>query len=120
MSLGVFLVFDWGVFELGRRNREQIGWLGDRHGGDLGTDLFGEENGLLDGFGGEIRPVSWDQDVLEHYSFLLSVFPSDDPQRRVGPRPAGTVAVRSASPESAADRAQKRPTRASTPPRSIA
>src|SRR5215831_4072182 len=32
----MFLVFDWGVFEVGRGNGAQIGWLGDRHGGDLG------------------------------------------------------------------------------------
>src|SRR5215472_13145475 len=70
----MFLVFDWGVFELGRGNREEIGWLGDRHGGDLGTDLFGEKNALLDGLGSEIRPISRDQDVLEHYSFLLPLF----------------------------------------------
>ena len=43
--------------------------LGDRHRGNFGTDLFGEKNALLDGLGGEIRPVSRDQDVLEHYSF---------------------------------------------------
>ena len=55
---------------------------------------------------------------FSHHS--LPLFLSDAPQCHVGPRPAGTVAVRSASPESAADRAQKRPTRALTPPRSIA
>src|SRR5215469_10777181 len=65
----MFLVFDWGVFELGRGNREQIGGLGDRHGGNLGTDLLGEEDALLDRFGGEIRPVCRNQDVLEHYRF---------------------------------------------------
>ena len=43
-------------------------WFGDRHGGDLGTDLFGEADGLLDGFGGEIRPVSRDQNIPEQLS----------------------------------------------------
>jgi hypothetical protein len=42
--------------------------LGDRHGGDFGTDLLGEEDALLDGFGGEIRPVGRDQHVLEQCS----------------------------------------------------
>src|SRR6516162_494984 len=70
----MFLVFDWGVFELGRGNREQIGWLGDRHAGDLGTDLLGEEDGLLDGFGGEIRPVSRDQNIPEHRVLLPALF----------------------------------------------
>ena len=41
-------------------------WFGDRHGGDLGTDLLGEEDGLLDGLGGEIRSVSGDQNIPEH------------------------------------------------------
>jgi hypothetical protein len=39
--------------------------FGDRHGGDFGTDLLGEEDALLDGFGSEIRPVGRDQDILE-------------------------------------------------------
>jgi hypothetical protein len=50
----MFLVFDWGVFKLGRGNREKMEWFGDRHGGNLGTGLFGEKNALLDGLGGEI------------------------------------------------------------------
>jgi len=61
--------------------------LGDRHRGNFGTDLFGEKNALLDGLGGEIRPVSRDQDVLEHYSFLLPLFLCDDLWARVCPRP---------------------------------
>jgi hypothetical protein len=32
--------------------------LGDRHSGNLRTDLLGEEDALLDGFGGEVRPIS--------------------------------------------------------------
>jgi len=40
-------------------------WFGDRHGGDLGTDLLGEEDALLDGLGGEVRPIGRDQDVLD-------------------------------------------------------
>src|SRR6516162_7311097 len=73
LSLGVFLVFDWGVFELDLLDREQMERLGDRHGGDLGTDLLGEEDSLLDGFGGEIRPVCRDQDVLEQRVLLRSL-----------------------------------------------
>jgi hypothetical protein len=64
----MLLVFDRGVFELARRDREQMERLGDRHGGNLGADLLGEEDALLDGLGGEIRPVGRDQDVLEQYS----------------------------------------------------
>jgi hypothetical protein len=41
--------------------------FGDRQGGNLGTDLLGEENALLDRFGGEVRPVCGDQDVFEQY-----------------------------------------------------
>jgi hypothetical protein len=78
----MFLVFDWGVFELGRGNREQIGWLGDRHGGDLGTDLLGKEDALLDGLGSEIRPVSRDQDVL---IILVPLVLTDGEEGRVGP-----------------------------------
>src|SRR5215468_6411098 len=74
VSLGVLLVFDRGVFELARGNREKMEWFGDRHGGDLGTNLFGEEDALLDGLGGEIRSVSREQDVLEQYGFLLPLF----------------------------------------------
>jgi hypothetical protein len=29
-------------------------WFGDCYGGNLGSDLLGEENTLLDGLGGEI------------------------------------------------------------------
>jgi len=54
VSLGVFLVFDRGVFELARLDREQMERLGDRYGGNLGTDLLSEEDSLLDGLGGEI------------------------------------------------------------------
>src|SRR5260370_42335297 len=39
--------------------------LSDRHGGDLGTDLFCEANTLLHGLGRAIRPIGRDQDVLE-------------------------------------------------------
>jgi hypothetical protein len=39
-------------------------WFSDRHGSNLGTDLLGEEDALLDGLGGEVRPVGRDQDVL--------------------------------------------------------
>ena len=68
MSLSVLLVFDRGVFELARRDREQMEWLGDRHGGNLGTDLLGEEDALFDSLGGEVRSIGRDQDVLEQYS----------------------------------------------------
>jgi len=54
VSLGVFLVFDRSVFELDLRNRDQLEWFGDRHGGDLSTDLLGEEHALLDRFGGKV------------------------------------------------------------------
>jgi hypothetical protein len=43
----------------------------------LGTDLLGEEDALLDGLGGEVRPVGRDQDVLPirrpdwHYRLVL-------------------------------------------------
>ena len=47
-------------FELDLLDREQLEWFGNRYGGDLGTDLFGEEDALLDGLGGEIRSVSRD------------------------------------------------------------
>src|SRR5215472_15246742 len=53
-------------------------WFGDRHGGDLGTDLLGEEDALLDGFSGEIRPVSRDQNIPEHIGLLLSPLLPDD------------------------------------------
>ena len=56
-------------FELAWRDREQMERLGDRHGGNLGADLLGEENALLDGLGSEIRPVGRDQDVLVHGLF---------------------------------------------------
>jgi hypothetical protein len=39
--------------------------LGDRYGGNLGTDLFSEKDALLDGLGGEVRSIGWDQDVPE-------------------------------------------------------
>src|SRR5215472_5878423 len=47
-------------------------WLGDRHRGDLGTDLLGEEDGLLDRLRSEVRPISRHQDAFEHMasSFL--------------------------------------------------
>jgi hypothetical protein len=68
VSLRMLFIFDRGVFELARRDRDQMERLGDRQGGNLGTDLLGEEDALLDGFGGEVRPVSRDQDVFEQYS----------------------------------------------------
>src|SRR6516162_3991100 len=118
--LGVFPVFDRGVFELARGNREKMEWFGDRHGGNLGTDLLGEEDALLDGFGGEVRPIGRDQDALEHRVLLPAPILSDEVWARVCPWPTGTVVVTSASPESAGDRGRKRPIRASTPPRPIA
>jgi hypothetical protein len=51
-----------------------MAWFGDRHSGNLGTDLFGEEDALLDGFGGEIRPVSRDQNIPEHRVLLTALF----------------------------------------------
>jgi hypothetical protein len=39
-------------------------WLCDRNGSNLGTDLFGEADTLLDGLGGEVRPIGRDQDVV--------------------------------------------------------
>jgi hypothetical protein len=32
-------------------------WFGDRHGGNLGTDLLGKEHALFDGLGDEIRCI---------------------------------------------------------------
>jgi hypothetical protein len=49
-------------------------WLGDRHGGNLGADLLGEEDALLDGLGGELRPIGRDQDVLVQYVSPPGVF----------------------------------------------
>ena len=46
--------------------------FGDRQGGNLGTDLLGEEDRLLDGLGGEIRPIGRNKDVLEQVDLLLS------------------------------------------------
>ena len=40
MGLCIFLVFDWGVFQFARREREHMERLSDRYRGDLGTDLF--------------------------------------------------------------------------------
>src|SRR6516162_7782390 len=92
-------------------------WFGDRHGGDLGTDLFGEEDSLLDGLGGEFRPVSRDQDVLEHYSFPPACAARRSSRRILARK--DRLAVRSASPESAGDRVRRRPNRASTLPKPI-
>jgi hypothetical protein len=44
--------------------------LSDSHSGDLGTDLFGEKDTLLDGLGREVRPIGRDQDVLEQFGLL--------------------------------------------------
>ena len=64
-----------GRIRVGWANREKMEWFGDRHGGDLGTDLLGEEDGLLDGLGGEIRSVSGDQNIPEHeFSSRLCFF----------------------------------------------
>jgi hypothetical protein len=71
VSLRMFLVFDWSVFELARCDREQMERLGDRHGGNVSTDLLGEEDALLDGLGGKIRPIGRDQDVLEQFGSPL-------------------------------------------------
>jgi len=65
MGLCIFLVFDWGVFQFARREREHMERLSDRNSGNLGTDLFGEKDTLLDGLGREVRPIGRDQDVLE-------------------------------------------------------
>jgi hypothetical protein len=48
-----------------RLDREQMEWFRDRHGGNLGTDLFGEKDSLLDRLGGEIRPIGRDKNVPE-------------------------------------------------------
>jgi hypothetical protein len=45
--------------------------LSDSHSGDLGTDLFGEKDTLLDGLGREVRPIGRDQDVLEQFGSPL-------------------------------------------------
>jgi hypothetical protein len=34
--------------------------LGDRNSGNLGTDLFGKKDTLLDGLGREVRPIGRD------------------------------------------------------------
>ncbi len=56
---------DRGVFELAWRDRKQMERLGDRHCGNLGADLLGEEDALLDGLRGEVRPVGRDKDILK-------------------------------------------------------
>jgi hypothetical protein len=53
----MLLIFDRGVFELAWRDRKQMERLNDRHCGDLGADLLGEEEALIDGLRGEVRPV---------------------------------------------------------------
>jgi hypothetical protein len=53
-------------------------WFGDRHSGDLGTDLFGEKNALLDGLGGEIDPSVGTRTFLNIIVFPLPLFLSDD------------------------------------------
>jgi len=58
------LIFDRGVFELAWHDREQMERLGDRHCGNLGADLLGEKDALLDGLRGEVRPVGRDKDIL--------------------------------------------------------
>ena len=45
--------------------------LGNRHGGNLGTDLFRERDTLLDGLGRKVRPIGRDQDVLEQFGSPL-------------------------------------------------
>src|SRR5262249_29629004 len=75
VSLGVFLVFDRGAFELDLLDRDQMERLGGRRNRGFSTDLLCEKNA----FGGELRPVSWDQDVLEHLvssclCFFLTTF----------------------------------------------
>ena len=47
-------------------------WLSNREGGNPCTDLLGKVDSLLDRLAGEIRPVSRDQDILEHIDLLLS------------------------------------------------
>ena len=60
MSLRILLVFDRGVFQFARSEREHMERLGDRNSGNLGTDLFGEKDTLLDGLGREVRPIGRD------------------------------------------------------------
>ena len=89
LSLRMLLVFDWGVFELARGNREKMEWFGDRCSGDLSTDLFGEEDALLDRVDGEIRPVSRERMFLNIKVFLLLLFPFCGPvdgRARSGPQ----------------------------------
>ena len=38
-----------------------------RHSRNLGTDLLGEKDTLLDGLGREVRSIGRDQDVLEQF-----------------------------------------------------
>ncbi len=72
LSLRMLLVFNWGVFELARGNREQMERLSDRNSGNLGTDLFGEKDTLLDGLGREIRPIVAIRMFLNNVGLLRS------------------------------------------------
>ena len=67
----MLLVFDRGVFQLARCDRDQVEWLGDRHGGNLGTDLLGEGDTLLNGLGREIRRLRSNGDAPERIRELL-------------------------------------------------
>ena len=54
----MLLVFGRGVFKLAWFDRQHVEWLSDSHSSNFGTDLLREEDALLDGLVGEIRPVS--------------------------------------------------------------
>ena len=71
MGLCIFLVYDWGVFQFARREREHTERLNDSHSGNLGTDLFGEKDTLLDGLGREIRRLRSNGDAPERIRELL-------------------------------------------------
>src|SRR5262249_36429595 len=63
MSLRMLLVFDWGVFELARRNRKQMERLGHRHASKFSADPFREIDAVFDRRGSEVRPIGRDQNI---------------------------------------------------------
>jgi hypothetical protein len=68
-------------------------WLSDRDSGNLGTDLLGEEDALLDGLDCEIRSIGRDQDVLEQYSSppVAASFSREDCRKSLGSTIEATI-----------------------------
>jgi hypothetical protein len=77
VSLRVLFVFDRGVFELDRLDREKTERLGDRQGSNLGTDLLGKADALFDSFSGEVRSIGRDQNIPEQYGSPPALLLSD-------------------------------------------